>query len=273
MEETLLKRKAVKTDNLRYVLYYHNEFVDPKEQEIDDSHIHSCVEVYVNLSGDVSFLVQNEMLSILHGDVVFTRANEYHHCIYHKACMHEHFCFWLDESFVKEYLGGLFQSGVHHLRLPVKQKEELVKLFFELKDAISDEKRVRESARVFQIFDMLETHVQHAEAVKTDVLPAQMQKILDEIGERFAEITGAADLAERFFISPSTLNRWFFKYLHVSPKAYLVGVRLSAAKRMLDEGKSVTSVCFDCGYCDSSHFIRAFKNKFSITPGRYQAKK
>jgi AraC-like DNA-binding protein len=273
MEETLLKRKAVKTDKLRYVLYYRNEFVDPKEQEIDASHIHSCVEVYVNLSGDVSFLVQNEMLSILRGDVVFTRANEYHHCIYPKACMHEHFCFWLDESFVKEFLGGLFKSGVHHLRLPVKERGELLKLFFELKDAISDEKRVRESARIFQIFDMLETHVQHAEAVKTDVLPAQMQKILDEIGERFAEIAGTADLAERFFISPSTLNRWFLKYLHVSPKEYLEGVRLSAAKRMLDEGKSVTSACFDCGYCDSSHFIRAFKDKFSITPGRYQAKK
>ena len=55
------------------------------------SHIHDKCEIYVNLSGNVSFMVEGQLYPIKRGSVIITRPLEYHHCIYHDFSPHEHF--------------------------------------------------------------------------------------------------------------------------------------------------------------------------------------
>ena len=46
-----------------------------------DDHIHNECEIYINLSGDVSFAVENSVYPIMPGGIIITRPLEYHHCI------------------------------------------------------------------------------------------------------------------------------------------------------------------------------------------------
>lgn len=62
----------------------------------NESHIHRECEIYVNLSGDVSFEVENRIYPVSRGSVIITRPFEYHHCIYHSNQLHEHF--WITFS-------------------------------------------------------------------------------------------------------------------------------------------------------------------------------
>ena len=57
----------------------------------NESHIHKECEVYINLSGDVSFEVENRIYPISRGSVIITRPYEYHHCIYRSNALHEYF--------------------------------------------------------------------------------------------------------------------------------------------------------------------------------------
>jgi hypothetical protein len=57
----------------------------------NEPHIHRACEIYVNLSGDVAFEVENRMYPISRGSVIITRPLEYHHCIYRSPKRHEHY--------------------------------------------------------------------------------------------------------------------------------------------------------------------------------------
>ena len=66
------------------------------------SHIHSFCEVYVNVSGDVSFVVEGKVYPIGYGDVIITKPNEFHHCVFHSERAHEHYCLWIDGGVVAD---------------------------------------------------------------------------------------------------------------------------------------------------------------------------
>lgn len=52
---------------------------------------------------------------------------------------------------------------------------------------------------------------------------------------------------------------------------YLTGLRLDLGRRLLVEtGLSVTTICFEIGYNDLTHFERMFKKQFGLTPSEYR---
>ena len=103
-----------------------------------------------------------------------------------------------------------------------------------------------------------------------ETMPPEMQEIVDDINENFAEILHVGDIFERHYISRATLNRRFRKYLHVSPREFLEAKKLSYAKKLLSKGCSVTEACMLSGFSDCSYFIAVFKKKFGSTPLKYK---
>lgn len=45
---------------------------------------------------------------------------------------------------------------------------------------------------------------------------------------------------------------------------------LLAAKLLLNDHPTIKAVCYDCGYKNVKHFSIIFKNRFGVTPHRYQ---
>ena len=56
-----------------------------------EHHVHRECEIYLNLSGDVSFMVEDQIYPVSAGSVIITRPYEYHHCIYHSNERHRHY--------------------------------------------------------------------------------------------------------------------------------------------------------------------------------------
>jgi len=110
---------------------------------------------------------------------------------------------------------------------------------------------------------------------------AYVQKITDRYETAIWEVMEAnymynlkirdyANIANR---SLSTFKREFKKHYKTSPGKWLTERRLKRAKSMLQSGKkSISEVAFDCGFKNSSHFSRVFKEKFSTSPSDYQKK-
>jgi AraC-like DNA-binding protein len=68
-------------------------------------------------------------------------------------------------------------------------------------------------------------------------------------------------------VSPFQLIRAFHAVFGVPPHAYLMQVRLRAARTMLVRGESITTAAFTCGFVDQSHLTRVFKRYYGMTPG------
>jgi AraC-like DNA-binding protein len=73
--------------------------------------------------------------------------------------------------------------------------------------------------------------------------------------------------------STSTFRREFERYYKTTPGKWLADKRLERAQRMLvDTGKTISEIAFDCGYENISHFTRVFKEKHNLPPSRFRQK-
>jgi AraC-like DNA-binding protein len=71
------------------------------------------------------------------------------------------------------------------------------------------------------------------------------------------------------FMSVSSLQRAFNKYLRVSPKQYLIRLRMNHALNLLTMNElSVKEIAFACGFTDEKYFSRAFKKKYGYSPSQ-----
>lgn len=69
-------------------------------------------------------------------------------------------------------------------------------------------------------------------------------------------------------LSSKQLERYFSKYIGMTPKQYLKIVRFQKVLKTkeLNEDLSLTSLAHDCGYFDQAHFIKDFKLITGMTP-------
>jgi AraC-like DNA-binding protein len=77
-------------------------------------------------------------------------------------------------------------------------------------------------------------------------------------------------IAARYSITPRYLQKLFLKHTGVTPKLYNKINRFQQSLKQLSTGNSsLTSIAYNCGYFDQSHFIREFKSFTGLTPSAY----
>lgn len=89
------------------------------------------------------------------------------------------------------------------------------------------------------------------------------------IDERFAEGVSLAEIAAHVALSPYHLLRAFRAEIGLPPHAYLNGVRIRQAERLIAAGKPLAEVAAETGFSSQSHLTRHFKRLIGVTPGQY----
>ena len=80
------------------------------------------------------------------------------------------------------------------------------------------------------------------------------------------------DLCEHFYISQSTLYRYFLTSFGMSPKDFIMQKKIEAAKRMIAANEhSFRSIASVLHFCDSHHFFRSFRRYTGMSPSEYRA--
>jgi AraC-like DNA-binding protein len=73
--------------------------------------------------------------------------------------------------------------------------------------------------------------------------------------------------------SLSTFHRDFKRYNDITPKQYLLDLKLEyACDQLKNSDKPVSEISYDIGYENVSHFIKAFKKKYNTTPKQLSKK-
>ncbi len=270
--QPILNKTASEIGGIHYRIRYMKNYELPDDPKHDESHIHNCYEIYFNLAGDVSFWVNNRIYPIKSGDIIATHPGDVHMCVYHSPSVHEHFCLWVEfsrESAAEKYVKEFFDNKHYSF---ADKKGELSKMFFDLYRQSKEGKEFLQTVTLLSVLACLgENHIKSSEATG-ELMDPELQRIVDDLNENFAEFKTVRDITERYYISQATLNRHFRKYLHISPREYLEAKKLANAAKLLNEGKTVTEACMFSGFSDCSHFIAVFKKKFGETPLKYKYK-
>lgn len=79
-------------------------------------------------------------------------------------------------------------------------------------------------------------------------------------------------ICQKFFMGKSQVCKIFSDYIGKGPIEYYSALKLSEAKKLLREGKSVSDVSDSLGYSSIHIFSRAFKKAVGISPTEYRKK-
>jgi AraC-like DNA-binding protein len=95
-------------------------------------------------------------------------------------------------------------------------------------------------------------------------------RVRDLLHERMDGNLGLDELAETAGIDRFRLTRLFQRAFGLSPHAYLVRLRLRAARRLLATGRTPAQVAAEVGFADQSHLGRWFRRAYRMTPAAYR---
>jgi AraC-like DNA-binding protein/quercetin dioxygenase-like cupin family protein len=230
-------------------------------------HTHCEFELYVNLSGDVSFLVENNLYELSRGDVIVARPGEYHHCVYRSDAPHKLFWILFDSQKNKEILDFLKEEFCENYVSPKENlREELIDLCYALYEgALTDEEKIYTFFRIFAILKQSKNNTN-----EKSVLPQDLCKIMEYIDRHIHEEIIITDIVKALFISQRTLERRFKEVLNTTPLQYIRKKKLMLAAKLMREGESVLSAGLSVGYNDNSYFIELFKRYYKLTPYQYK---
>lgn len=99
----------------------------------------------------------------------------------------------------------------------------------------------------------------------------RISEVLHYIEDHLDEIADYEQVANTFSFSPYYFHRLFSAVVGKPIGAYIRERRLAKASLLLtDPDKTITSICFECGFNSSQSFCRAFKNSYGISPSDYR---
>ena len=97
--------------------------------------------------------------------------------------------------------------------------------------------------------------------------------VLEHVERNLASDLREADLAELSGYTPSSFSRAFHRQTGMTFTAYVSGMRINRACRMLTTSdRSITDICFDVGFNNVSNFNRRFLAVTSLTPRSYRGR-
>ena len=95
----------------------------------------------------------------------------------------------------------------------------------------------------------------------------RFSKILDHIHKHYGEELDIGALAAQAAVSPSQLERRFRQLLGTSPGEYILRVRVSSSRALLEStDRTIADIALAVGFYDHSHFTRTFKRLMSCSP-------
>ncbi|QYM64170.1 helix-turn-helix domain-containing protein [Microbacterium sp. Se5.02b] len=97
-----------------------------------------------------------------------------------------------------------------------------------------------------------------------------LDRVVDAIREEPGRDWTVERLAAISAMSRSTFAERFRSTVGRSPADYVTEVRIDAAKRMLEAGRSVSEVSRELGYASDEGFSRAFRRRTGLTPSSWR---
>jgi len=120
---------------------------------------------------------------------------------------------------------------------------------------------------------VMELFLTSPECRKCSIQPEDIKKfyfIKDMIERNLDNPLSHSQIAREAGINEFKLKTGFKELFGKTVYGYIIEKRMKSAKSMLETGtKSVSSVAWDMGYTNVSHFISVFRKHYGMTPGKF----
>ena len=234
--------------------------------------------VFVSLSGNFSFIINDKIYSPSYGNVVFMREHEKYISCFHSATHMDYYEIAIPCDFFEKVPAAKKMRTLFYSRNPGEQnmissnkivESSLLKKLKAIENFPDDEFLVY--SYLIQFFDILCTSFSQARVDDAaNKIPLKLNDAINYIHSSFLTIENIKEVSDECNISTVYLSRIFKKHLNCTVNDYIINLRISHAKHMLAEGKSLTDACFMSGFTNYTYFISKFKSIVGTTPAKFK---
>lgn len=247
-----------------------------------EMHSHDFYEVYCFIGGAVDYIVEDGLYRLQAGDVLLIPPNYLHQPnVKDGSKSYDRIVLWINPDYVKRLsspstdLATCFQKAKEKGAYLVRNSALSDKLVTELIAVIENENSNSFGAdltaenHVITVLTLLGAHYLKNRQAKQAEQSKIISRAIEYISEHLTEPITLDGISNALYT-----NKYYFAHLFkeetgVSPHSYILKKRLLMSKELIEQGLSITDVYVRCGFSDYTHFFRAFKKEFDLTPKQY----
>ena len=160
---------------------------------------------------------------------------------------------------------GVLDETIRNLGLSllpaVRHPDQVSRLF-------ADHMTLAIAAHVAQTYGGMQAH---SRPIQGGLAPWQEKRSKDMLAGDLTGATPLSEIAQACGLSLSHFSRAFRRSTGLAPHAWLLHVRVEAAKTMLRQrDASLSMIALACGFADQSHFTRVFTRRVGLSPGAWR---
>lgn len=264
---TLLSVPSDTAKKLYYYVQWTGHFICKPDFYIDRCNLESF-ELLYTLKGSGTLKYENETYKLVKDTVMLidcTKPHQYYPDGDNWEFKYIHF----NGSLAKQYYNHI--SQLHGS--PVTSEDDIEKYFIRVFDIILNSGA--EEICSDMIYRILTKLIYNANKEKYETTSAaRLKNALYYISENYNKHIDVSDLAATAHMSRCYFSTAFKAHTGFSPHQYITNYRINAAKRLLHTtSKTIEEISSDCGFSDSSSFIRTFKRLENTSPFVYRKSK
>ena len=237
------------------------------------------IEISFITSGSTDYLIDNQKYTLKKGQVLISNPGVYHQELFdiNTNCRELHIGLrniTLFNSNMKDYI----DIGKTNILTLNKYKDEILKCC----DEIVEEQKNSNSTYPFMLkaivmkllvllhrevnIDTSET-INHDFTFKSREKKALVENITSYLSKNYVNDISLETLSKNMYLSPVYISKIFKDVMGDSPINYLIRIRLSKAKELLEESNlPIKTVAKTVGYSDPYYFSKLYKKYYGISP-------
>ena len=255
------------------------EIIKYTQDRHPESHIHEFYEIFISLSNDGKFFVEEKAFPLTFGTIFFLNPFVIHHCFSHTNESYERYVIHFSREQLERMstkntdLVSTFNSAPVVRKLPDETLANLVGKLAELTKPVTAkfgddvEHNLNFEYFLLQMAKSLDQLNDFTDTGKEK--DNRVSDILSYIHRHYSENISLDDLSNRFFISKSRISQIFKDTTGFSIGNYIIVYRIKQACELLRNGSSVQDAGQKVGFNNNPHFIRVFKQHIGCSPGRF----
>ena len=127
---------------------------------------------------------------------------------------------------------------------------------------------------LLNLFELFESHIMEKKKtfVKANAIEGdKLRWLINWTNEHFAEQITIQDVANKMSLNKYYFCKYFKTITGITYWTYLNQVRMAHAAKLVEQGKSTTECCYECGFESISYFIQLFKRTYGCSTLQYRS--
>lgn len=246
-------------------------------------HNHDFYELYLYISGDVTYLIEGKSYNLKSGDIILINTKELHQAVINSMEVpYERIVLWINKSFLHglstpetdltQCFENVEKKNVLRADFQIQQniRTQLSKLL-DLENYKGLGKNLLYKAYLLELVIQLNNILINDKSdLDIEIMKSNLiDGIVDYINNHINEEITINEISKEFYLSKFHLAREFKKYTGTTIHRYIVQKKLIQAKELILKHYPINIVYKQSGFGDYSNFFRAFKNEYGISPKHF----